>query len=211
MIQKTKKYYRKDLKGIMLFIEDLNEILNLFESYNLKISFQDEINTYENIEEIIEHKGNKPDNLFIEGKNENPYETVELRFNNNNNNISISTNGSERMYSLGIILKDKFSNSIKWHYNVFNPFIYYFSTSCILSSLFLKSVRSHFSVFIFIFTISLSLWLFSYLIRKNLYGIYLIKKHQYGFLKRNKDSLIIAVISAFLGAILGVLGTILLK
>lgn len=213
MKQKQEIYYSGNLKGLVTYRNDIEEALNILTDNGLSVTFHDDKHIYDNIDEIVKNVGINPKKLKIEARNRDIYESVGLSF--EKNELSIVCHGSEKMYSLGFRLKDYFAKTIPWHYKVFNPWLFYFTTFTplyVLTFAFDKTTNDVKRPWILvIFALSLSLGLLSYLLRKNAYGIRLIKSHEHGFWKRNKDSLLVSLISTIIGAVLGVIGTLLVQ
>lgn len=213
MKQKKETYYSGRIKGFVVFRDDIEFVLNSLTDNGLSSSLQDDKHTYDNIDEIIKNVGNSPKRIKIEARNKETYETVGLSF--DKNELSISCYGSEQMYSLGFRLNNYFSEKIPWHYKVFNPWIYYFTTFTPFYTLTLAFDKTTNEIkrpwILVLFAISFLLGLFSYFLRKKGYGIRLVKIHEHGFWKNNKDRLIVSLISAIFGAVLGVVGTLLVQ
>lgn len=213
MKQKQETYYSARLKGIVPFRNDIERVLTILNDSGLDISIEDDNNVYDSINEVIHNVGTNPRKIEIRGKNKNTYESVGLIF--EKTKLLINCHGSEQMYSLGFRIKEYFSKTIPWHYRIFNPWIYYFTTITPLLALtfaFDKTTGELKRPWILVFfSLSLLLWFFSYILRNNAYGIKLIKNHEYGFWKRNKDGLKVSIISTIIGAILGVICTLLVQ
>jgi hypothetical protein len=213
MKQKKETFYSTRIKGFVVFRNDIEEALNILTDNGLSITLQDDNHFYDNIDEIIRNVGNRPKKLKIEARNKETYESVGLTF--DKNELSINCHGSEQMYSLGFRLKNYFSKTIPWHYKVFNPWFFYFTTITPLFTITLAFDNTTNELerpwVLVLFAISFLMILFSYLLRKNVYGIRLVKSHEHGFWKRNKDSLIVTLISTIVGAVLGVIGTLLVQ
>jgi hypothetical protein len=204
MKQKKKTDYFQIIKGIIIFRDNVEEILSILTSNGLYISLQDEQNVYDKIEEIKETVGVNLKELKIDARNKETDESVSLSF--EKNKLLISCYGSERMYSLGFQLEDYFSRTIPWHYKVFNPYIYQVMNLifCVVFFIFNKTN----GVLAILTLVNLLLLFFSYILRKYAYGIRLVKHHEHGFWKRNKDNIILTIIGAVIGAFFGVIGTL---
>ncbi len=210
MKQKQETYYSGRVKGLLAFRNDIDGALNILTDNGLNITLQDDKHIYDSIEEIIKNVGNSPLKIKIEARNKETYESVGLSF--DKSELSISCHGSEQMYSLGFRLRNYFAETIPWHYKIFNPWIFYFTTFTPITYAFDKTSGEIVRPWILIpLGLSLTLWIFSYFLRKNAYGIRLIRNHEHGFWKRNKDNLIVSIISTLVGAVLGVIGTLLIQ
>lgn len=213
MKQKQETYYSERIKGLLAFRNDIEGALNILTDNGLSITLQDDNHIYDNIEEVIKNVGNSPQKIKIEARNKETYESVSLSF--DKNELSISCHGSEQMYSLGFRLKNNFAETIPWHYKVFNPLIFYFTTFTPLYGITYAFDKTSGEIIrpwvLILLSLSLLLGLFSYSLRKYAYGIRLIKRHEHGFWKRNKDNLIVSIFSTLVGAILGVLGTLIVQ
>ena len=213
MKQKKETYYSERIKGFVVFRNNIEEALNILTDNGLSVTLQDDKHFYDNIDEIIRNVGNSPKKIKVEARNKETYESVGLTF--DKNELSINCQGSEQMYSLGFRLKNYFSETIPWHYKVFNPWIFFFTsiTPIYTITLAFDKITNELTRpwILVLFAISFLLWLFSYFLRKNTYGIRLVKSHEHGFWKRNKDSLIVTLISTIIGAVLGVIGTLLVQ
>ena len=204
---KSNTHFSELIYGIRIFRDDIEEVLTLLTKKSLKIEIHDSKNIYENIDEVINLRGNKSKKIKIEGKDNSSFESVTIDI--EGNRVWICSSGSENMYSFGFELKDFFKSKVPWHYKVFNPWIFglliipafYISNYYVDEKT--NSILYHWvNGVCFIIDIIL---LLSILIRNNSYGLTLSRKHEYGFLNRNKDKIIVAVITALLGSLLTLL------
>ncbi len=213
MKKKTESYYSDRIKGFVAFRNDIEEVLNILTDNGLSITFQDDKHYYDNIDEIIRNVGNSPKTIIIEARNKDTFESVRLNF--DKNELLINCIGSEQMYSLGFRLKNYFSKTIPWHYKVFNPWIFYFTTIPLIFTITLAFDKATNELtrpwILVLFAISSLFGLFSCFLRKKAYGIKLVRIHEHGFWKRNKDNLIVTLISTLIGVALGVIGTLLVE
>lgn len=213
MKKKQETNYSGRIKGLLAFQKDIEVALKILTDKGLLITFQDDNHIYDNVEDVINNLGNSPQKIKIDALNKETYESVGLSF--DKNELIIICRGSEQMYSLGFWLKNYFAETIPWHYKVFNPIMFYFTTCTPLLGLTYAFDKNSGEIIrpwiLILFCLSILLGLFSYFLRKYAYGIRLIKRHEHGFWKRNKDNLIMSIISTLIGAILGILGTLIVQ
>lgn len=212
MKQKKNNFFSSESIDIVAFRDQIEDAINILFENGLLVSIQDDKHTYDSIDEVIDNVGVKPDNIEIQGRNKETYESLELRF--DKNEVRIHSHGSEQMYSLGYRMTNFFSQMTPWHYKVFNPWIFAFISVSPMGTIEYafneneELIRPWIIVLIFC---SYVLWLLSYLLRKYNYGIRLIKRHHYGFWRRNKDNLVVSIISVLVGTVMGIIGTLLIQ
>lgn len=207
MIQKDKESSFDRIKGILIFRDDIEEIIDLLNQYNLTIEIQDENYLYENIDDLIKHKGSHPKKLKVEARNRDLRESINLDF--EKKVVSIFSYGSKNMYALSFELKDYFKSKRTWYFRIFNT--WFFLGAVISLSFFLNSISKEKlieeTLKLWVFGTLVLLLLISLLMDFTTHGINLIRKHEYGFWKRNQDKILLSIITA----IFAILGTLLVQ
>jgi ABC-type bacteriocin/lantibiotic exporter with double-glycine peptidase domain len=204
MKQKISKHFYETISGIRIFRDDIDELLQWFQNKSLVTKIHDSSSVYENIEEVINFKGNNPKQLALEGESESKWESVTISI--EKEKVSISSTGSEAMYAFGFELKDYFLNRVPWHYKVFNPWIFFIliPVSTAILQIFIddktKNLRYPWLWWIFV-TVTLFL-IISIVNRYFGFGLTLTRKHEYGFWKRNKDKILLTILGALIGSAL---------
>ncbi len=208
MIQKDKTYFSQTLEGIQIFEDDIDEIMSRLAKHSLNIEIHDENNLYENITEVRKINGIHPKTLKIDARNKTLYESASLDF--DKKKVRISCHGTENMYALGFELKDYLKDRRPLYIRIFNSwkwFFFVFGSSGILKFA-LDSKDSVSRPWILwtwgAFAVILLVSVFTGTIT---HGLNLTRRHEYGFWKRNRDSIILAII----GTIFGILSTLLIQ
>jgi len=207
MIQKDKTHFYQTLKGIRLFEEDINEIISRLKKYSLIIEIQDKNNLYDNIEEVKQNKGVHPKILNIDakskidlGKRETYYESASLDF--DRKKVRISFGGSERLYSLGFEIKDYLKARRPLYIRIFNYENWLFFASFFVGMILftLKEKDSFYRFLILYISVPFFVvFVISVFVGVTTHGLNLTRRHEYGFWKRNKDRILVAIIAAALG------------
>ena len=125
MIHKEQTYFSITLRGVLVFRDNIEEIIDRLKKYSLTIEIHDENYSYENIDDLIKQKGNHPKTLEIKAENKNKgyYESVNLDF--DGKAVTIRSHGSKNMYALGFELKDYLKSKRPWYFRFFNPWLFF--------------------------------------------------------------------------------------
>jgi hypothetical protein len=208
MKQKKKESFSESISGVRIFRDDIDYIISRCQNKSISIVISDENNIFENLDELVNLKGNSPSKFELQGKIESVnYSYLRILF--EPRRVYVLTSGSEQLCSFGYELKDYLIDKIPWHYKVLNPLIWFAVTWIIIQ--FWVAIQPKDSKIItyqwlFWFGISaLIIWLISLANRYLNFRINLSRKHDHGFIKRNSDNLILAIISAIVGAVLALL------
>lgn len=198
-----------------LFRDDLEELIEKIKSRNFDIKLSDKDNYYDSIEDIIQHKGNNPNEIIINGRIKDSFDRCYIRITNFSTYISIDA--KTELLSLGYELKEFFkARKRKWYNSYFNAlnakwniafnivvaivfwFYYYFFSN-------LKVEISNFKIFIYLILAWLIIWLYSELNPMTNSKIELERKHQTHLYEKNKEKIIIGIIMAIVGSLITLL------
>lgn len=198
--------YSKSISNAKLYLDDIEDIIEKLTQKSLTVKIYDDQNIYDNITEVIELKGKNPKKLSIVG-NADFLESISLKI--EKNDIWIYSNGSETLYLYGIELNDFIRTKKNWLLSILNPNILFVSS--IISLVFVillidfKTKTLPYNWLIWIPTALYSLLIFRTIIKYFWTNLELVRRHQYGFIKRNKDSILLMIIGAILGSILTII------
>lgn len=125
--------------------------------------------------------------------------------------VSLVAYGYDDLFSFAHELKDYLLNKVPVHYKLLNP-QFWLAITWILGLCWLyirpkDEVQPHNNWFLYFAITFLCFWIISFANRRINFKINLVRKHEYGFFKRNSDALILMVISAIFGSILTLLIT----
>jgi hypothetical protein len=198
--------YSKYIINSKLYLEDIEDIIEKLTQKSLTIKLYDDDNIYDNINELIELKGKNPKKLTIEGKAE-LFEYISIKI--DKNDIWINSNGSEILYLCGLELNEFIRTKKNWLLTFLNPnLLLALSTFSLLFllSLFDKTTKTlPYNWLIWIPVILYSLLIFRTIFKYFWINLELVRRHQYGFIKRNKDSILLMIISAIFGSLLTII------
>ncbi|WJS95828.1 hypothetical protein NYQ10_05075 [Flavobacterium johnsoniae] len=211
--------FSSTISGIKLFLDDIELILSKFSALNENYILFDDDNIYENLEELKHYKGNNPKIIKIELKNEvGSFNFLYVRIVEDLGSVSSYGEKQNKIaYEIEkIFLKRKNSPLIRYFFNPKNA-VYNIITittiSCLIycyKTYYLKEIVN----------IKQNLWpivlwfviLFFTLLNKNSNGkIELKRRHESSFLKNNKDSILLVIITAIFTAIITSIITALLS
>jgi hypothetical protein len=182
--------FSKSIYNAKLYLEDIEDIIEILNRKSLKIGIYDDNNLYENIGEVIELRGKSPKKLTINGNGEF-LESISIRI--EKNEIWIHSSGSERLYSCGIELNDFIRAKKNWLLSSLNPYYLFASsitTLTVLIILFDKETKTlPYQWLVWIPVTLYSLLIFRTIVKYFWRNLELVRKHEYGFFRRNKDSI----------------------
>lgn len=208
MKNKINTDYSKKFIGVKLFREDFENILSLAKKTLQQVEIHDSTNMYENLDEVITHKGQNPKEISITGRNRD-FSLEYFSFDVKNDYASIYSRGSEKMYSFGLEIaelikkkEDKYYTTLKPHNLLYITFLA--STSLILFIDKETKTLSQPWLLWFVGVLGL-LTLFSYFYQYLWVGLTLVRRHKYGFWNRNKDKIILALFGIIAGSIITLL------
>ncbi|MBI1767859.1 MAG: hypothetical protein HYR67_05770 [Bacteroidetes bacterium] len=221
MKQKDKTEFSESIEGIQLFRDDIEHIISRLTKHDFKIEIQDSDIIYDNLDEILKLKGPNPKKLYIRGTPSVPEEKLKNQPNEigdilkwtsidiKGNHVHIFSRGSEKIYTFGFELKDFLKTKVKWHYKVFNPlYIFYLSLICIAVCSFnidKKTDTIRYSWLIWMTGTVVIINIASLINRFVWPGIILTRKHEYGFWNRNKDKILVGIITGLASLIAGII------
>lgn len=207
-MQKIKnESFSNTIKDAKLYLEDIEEIIEKLSSKSLNVKMYDNKNIYENINEVIEQKGKNPIKLIIEGKGTGIFQNINVHI--EKNEIWVHSIGSELMYSYGIEINEFIKSKRVWYFYILNKnllFINSFFLFALFQLLIDKSTKLLiFPWLIWVFIVLFSLLFFAIIVKYFWSSLSLVRRHEYGFFRRNKDSIILTIISAIMGSLLTIL------
>lgn len=191
--------------GVKLYIDDIELILSKIESIGDTYIISDDENIYENLEELKQFKGNNPKVIKIEARGENTLH-FEYFFVRIAENIASVTSKGEKYNMLAyqiekIYLKRKNNAFITYFFNQRNARnnvillfiilggIYFYRTYYLKEIVDVKQNVWSIIVWLTVFLITLT--------SSNFNGkIELKRKHENNFFENNKDTILVAVITA---------------
>ncbi|MDI5950438.1 hypothetical protein [Flavobacterium yafengii] len=208
MKNKINTDYSKRFIGVKLFREDFENILSLAEKTLQQVEIHDSTNMYENLDEVITHKGQNPKEISITGRNRD-FSLEYFSFDVKNDYVSIYSRGSEKMYSFGLEIAELIKNKEDKYYTTLKPHNLLYITFLASTSLILfidKETKTLSQPWLLWFVGVLGLLtLFSYFYKYLWVGLTLVKRHEYGFWNRNKDKIILALFGIIAGSIITLL------
>ena len=208
MKNKINTDYSIRIIGVKLYREDFESILSLAEKTLQQVEINDSTNMYENLDEVITHKGQNPKEITITGRNEDlslEYFSIDIK----NDYVSIYSRGSEKMYSFGLEVAELIKNKQDKYYTTLKPDNLLFITFLSSTSLILfidKETKTLSQPWLLWFVGILALLtLFSYFYKYLWVGLTLLRRHEYGFWKRNKDKIILTLFGIIAGSLVTLL------
>jgi hypothetical protein len=208
MIQKTNTDYSKTIEGTKLYREDIENILSRLNSVLQKVEIHDSKNIYDNIDDVLSHNGQNPTEISISAQNSD-YSLEYFTINIKKERITIYSRGSEKMYALGIEIRELIKSNGIWYYKILNPsnlLFFTFLASISLALFYDKKTKTLNPTWLSWIVIALFLLVFfSYVYRYLWSSLTLVRKHEYGFWNRNKDKIILTSIGLILGSIITIL------
>jgi len=215
-MKKIDKSISKEYLPVNLYLDDLENIHGILREVSDSVSIETDEYKFDTIEEVASNrKGDRIKELHLKTTT-NPH--VTLGFTPLWARIYVSSseaNGAGIFYKLNQVI-EKRTRTLKWLYSFYVPFIV--GGIMLLSSRFLPSLTYSSSPFYVSLAVSVTALLFMWVIwityvrlRKHSTIALIHRSTEKSFLQRNKDNLILVIISALLGAILGVAGTLIVN
>ncbi len=202
--------FSETIKGVQLFRDDIEEIMNRCVEKSIELKLSDSKYSYESLDEIPKYRGNFLSQLDIDGKSTKmQYTYIGISFEKAKARLFLR--GSTELYSLGYELKDFLQKRIPWHYKVFNPPIWFCLSWFAGSEFFFlnyqkeKTTTLSYQWLGWVSIALLILCLTSLLNRHFNFKINLSRKHETGFLKRNGEKILLIAISSIIGSFITLL------
>lgn len=207
-MKKKSKFISKYLNPVKLYMDDIDEIVSKIQHICSELEFSDKDYEYDSLEELIKHSGDKLRELSIIGRE--PYISLDIT----KYNIGLYTAGeSDEAVCLFYFFKDFLRNKSKWYWKFLKPFVWgnmlIPATFIFLAAWFANGISSGVARVAFV-VLSIIFLLFILSILKYLEGstIYLKKRYKViSFLERNRDNIVMAIITG----IIFLIGTIVSK
>lgn len=196
----------KVIYGCRFNRDDIESILELFIERKFEIKMTDEEYEYNNLEELIKKRGDKPIKFRIEGKAvDNFSNSVSIKFDKMTTWIFLSygSDDSSKLIFEKILEICKSRKNLlmgPWIYPIL-PIIAGYDIGCFIDWVKKNNIYEGLKAT----GLLLVLLYFCYVIFRN--PIILRKKHEGGFWKRNKDTILVAAITALITAIFTVILT----
>ena len=190
--------------GIKLFRDDLDAIMDKLKEKLKDLTISDKSYSYESLDELAHSKGSKPPLLSLSSYSQD-MGSVSLDF--AKSYVFVYASPGPVAQSLWYELKAYLLAKVPWHYRVLNPWIWgtaFFFTSSIGSAIIgrMPSGSQLPTWTMWLLLILLLAWLLSLLNRRLAYGVRLVRRHEAGFLKRNSDQILVAIVSSIVGVLL---------
>lgn len=209
-MEKLKKHISKEYLPVKIYIDDLEKIVAVLDDNSIKYSIETDFYKYDNLTELIKYSTDKAHkNLKIQTSN--PYMTIE--FHKMWAKIYVSV---DDMLTTGLFHKiDEIINQSRRLIPFFYSYYFVWIVNILLPIENALINRDGKLFHEYIDTTLYILWILwlartTYIRLVKHSSIQLIKKeHVSSFFQRKRDDLILALLSALVGAILGVIGTIL--
>lgn len=198
MRKKTEEQFIEIIRGVRLYRDDIEYILDRFQKKSLSAKITDSTSIYESIDEVIKYKGNNPVELFIEGTDNKKQELVNIKI--EKAKVTIFSMGSESMFTFGFEMKDFISSKIILFFKI--P-LFIIWILAMISLTFWAGLQKSWLIWLCISL--LVIWILAHIHRITYNGLTLSRKHEYGFWKRNKDKIILGIITAILGSLVTLL------
>jgi hypothetical protein len=204
------KSYYESVSNVIFFLGDFENLIEKIEKYfeTDQIVLSDNEYEYSDFDELIRKKGHYPKKIQIKALNPKTHESIDCMF--DDRKVDILAHGSDRMFLLGYELNE-FLTSPKVMFPIKNPYYLGLVTSASLGfvgyGIDFATGKIKNPEVINLWLILFSFWLTLKLIYLSISRINLIRKHDYGFFKRNKDKLLVSVISLTVGAIITFIST----
>ena len=193
------------IEGILLFRDDLEDIIERMRLHSLEPKIEDPSSLYDTLDELQRLKGNKPSKVSISATTHNPYTDIEVTV-EKNGHAWISANGSSELRSFAYELKDFLTKNVHWYHKFLNSWIW---TGIVYGSLVaLQGANKHewlAQLFVVLLFVSLLLLGLSLVFNQLSYGIRLTRRHEGGFFTRNRDQILLVLLGSAIGAIATVL------
>lgn len=210
-MKKIDKSLSKDYLPVKLYLDDLEQIDEIMKEASTSLSFETEDFKFDSIEELKNNlKKAQINELHV--KSSSPYITIDFTRMWARVYVSSSeTSSAGIFFRLDQIISNR-TRILKWLYSFYFIWVTNISVWLISGTFGLTFISSRMNPYTSITLTALSsMWLFWVLfIRLRSHSIIFLthRGSEKPFLQRNKDNLILAIISAILGAILGIAGTL---
>jgi len=202
-MKKRTKSLRQELPPCTLFLDDIEEIIQKMKAVTSDIKFANKDYEFDSLKELIKNSGNKIKELDISGYGI----SVDIE----KHRISIYVSGyKEKDIGIFYTLREFLKNKAGWLRRFLRPWrwwlIFWFSLMGIgIICVIIKNVPE-LKMFVDIFSIILGLMLFCWVISLLLMWkgstIYLERRHKVSkFWERNRDTIIVGIITAIIGGI----------
>jgi hypothetical protein len=203
------------IRNVLLYREDIEEIMHLFKSKEMQITISDSGFEYAELDEVTKQRGNCPRELDISGKVPgNNYGSVSIAFSSDRTHVHAWGSGTPRelCYELIEFLKKHRS----WEKRILRPFLWYFVTLIAFNvevfGLLQTTVRSKTPWWVHAaLTILIASWPLCYAYSRTLSTVRLTRRTEGGFWSRNREALVLLAIGAMLGGVVTYIVTILTK
>jgi hypothetical protein len=212
-MKKIDKSISKDYLPVKLYLDDLESIEEILKEVSTSLSFETEDYKFDSIEELKTHfKRAQINELHV--KSSTPYITMD--FTRMWTRIYVSSSDISNagvFYRLDQIISNR-NRKLKWRYSFYFLWIVNILLWIINGVPFgpkLIPVNPYLSISIDTLAFMWLIWFFFIKFRRHSVIVLTHKNSEAPFLQRNKDNLILAIISALLGAILGIGGTLILN
>ena len=202
MKKKIDNNFSDYIEGVKLYRDDFDEIINRCKSKSIILEIMDEDNSYDSIAELITNKGTNLSKLEFKGRidGDKSFHAITISFQRGTTYLSFI--GDPELISFGHEIFYFIKKRVVWHYKLFDPWLFGFIAFIplvwreIFHDVSLKNLMIIFSGFL------LLLFLLSVYNRKFNFNLSLLRRHEVGFLKRNKDTILLSIISSIIGALI---------
>lgn len=203
------------VRNVLVYREDLEEIIHLFKSREMQITISDSGFEYDELDEVSKQRGNHLRELEISGKVKvGDYGRVSVSFSPDRAYVYASGFGAPR--ELWHELLDFLRKHRSWKKRVSKPFFWYFVSMIAFNveifGFLREAVRSKTPWWVHAALIILmASWPLSYGYSRTLTTVRLIRHNEGGFWSRNREAIILLAIGAVLGGIVTYVVTILTR
>ena len=218
--KKEEKYFNSAIPGTKIYLDDIEDILEILKEHNLSVEISDDDNIYDSIDEIKTLRGETPAKIKIHGRPEGDalFEWISLEMSragstiyvNHSKNLLLPAHAIEKIFiqskrkPIYSVVNAKFAKAqIKTSF-VVGVVLFLFSSE-------FEGLKNASIVMGCIALAWCSVYVFSELNPDTNTDIELKRRHNKGFYKRNKDKIIVGVLMAIVGASLALLITFLTK
>ncbi len=194
------------VEGIVLFRDDLEDLIGRMRLRSLEPKISDPDTVYDSLDELHQLKGDRPKNVSISARSQEPYASVTVNL--EKGKAWVTAHGSAELRSFAFELKDAVSRRVPWYHKPMDPWIWALITFFLLSAT--QGVIRYPVLAYSLITaalISLVILALSFVVSRVNYGVRLTRRHEGGFFTRNRDKILLLL----LGSAIGAIGTILLQ
>jgi hypothetical protein len=193
----------ESIKGLRLTRDDVEFILELFRRDVGSPKLSDEHFEYDSLDEFIERKGTRPSLLEIEARSEEDrFRSFSAKF--EGNSVFLHGDSNTPFHEA----KDYFCSKRPWGYSVLSPWIWGFTAMMflnVLNALVQLAEKKQQPIpewSVYLFGISLMLFLIGLLYRKFGLGLRLARGHEGGFWKRNAEKIVLMLLGSGITALI---------